>query len=248
MFGFQFGRRYGTILFNLLNHLILSQHYWTYSMPYTNDTIDPQQVKKQSEKIILGVGGEILDWLPTIESPEPRAQHEVVNRALILNAMYQLHMKAPKSYIVNWIEANSLFDELTPKERAILSSRRELTEEEHAELYYSLEALWAIAWATNLVAMLPFNQQVGSELAGLSPDLRLDEDGYKYINSMQLRTAGSIYAMLDLYYRLHWWLNNAARENASTGNIHLDIVKERRKALEWILNRNKKWDEMDLSL
>ena len=58
--------------------------------------------------------------------------------------MYQLHMRAPKSHIANWIEDNYLSAELSPKELAILSSKNELTEEEHGELYVSLEALWAI--------------------------------------------------------------------------------------------------------
>lgn len=75
----------------------------------------------------------------------------------------------------------------------------------HAELYFSLEALWAIVCATSLIDSLLFNQHVGSELAGLSPDLRLNEDGSKYKNTMRLRAIGSIYDMLDLYYRLHWW-------------------------------------------
>lgn len=162
--------------------------------------------------------------------------------------MYQLHMRAPKSHIANWIEDNSLSTKLSPNELAILSSKNALTEEEHAELYFSLEALWAIAWTTNLIESLPFNQQVGSELAGLSPDLRLNEDGSKYINSMRLRSPDSIYAMLDLYYRLHWWLNNTKKENESPGDILLAVVIERRKALEWVLYRHKKWDEVDLSL
>lgn len=217
-------------------------------MSHINEIINPQDVKKKSEKIINDIGGDILDWLPTIELPEPRQLNEVINRALILNAMYQLHMRAPKAYVANWIEVNFLTAELTTKELAMLSSPSELTDEEHFELYFSLEALWAIAWATNLIDSLPFNQQVGGELAGLSPDLRLNENDSKYKSSMRLRSVGSIYEMLDLYYRLHWWIRNSSKKNRSTGDISLVVTEERRKALEWILNRNKEWDAMDLSI
>ncbi len=82
----------------------------------------------------------------------------------------------------------------------------------------------------------------------LSPNLQLNEDGSKYQNAMHLRSVGSIYAMMDLYYRLHWWVNHAMRANQSTGDVLFDVVKERRKALEWILDRNTVWDQMDLSL
>lgn len=66
---------------------------------------------------------------------------------------------------------------------------------------------------------------------------------------MQPRSTSSIYAMLDLYYRLHWWLNNANREEQSANSIILlNVVKERRKALEWILDYKKQWGEMELSI
>lgn len=124
----------------------------------------------------------------------------------------------------------------------------ELKEEEHYNLYWSLESLWAITWATNLIKDLSFNQKVGNELASLSPNLQIDDDGHKYINFMKLRSIKSIYMMLDLYYRLHWWLNNAKQEKKSSGNIDIGVITSRRKALEWILNSNLEWDDVDLSI
>ena len=213
-----------------------------------NNQINSQEVKHRSEQIILSAGGEILDWLPTIDVAEPRTLNEVINRALVLNAMLQLHMNAPKHYIAHWIEENSLLHALTPTESAILNSQESLTDEEHYELYWSLESLWAIAWATNLIADLPFNREVGSELAMLSPNLQLNENRSKYETIMRLRSIEEIYTMMDLYYRLHWWVNNAVRINKSTGEVRFEVIKERRKALEWILDRHTVWDQMDLSL
>ena len=65
---------------------------------------------------------------------------------------------------------------------------------------------------------------------------------------MQLRSEKSLYAMTDLYYRLHWWINNATRDNQPIDNISLEAIKNTRKALEWIINRDANWDQMDLSL
>lgn len=231
-------------------HEILT-NYKTYvrkHMPHANDTINPLEVKRESEKIILNAGGEILDWLPTIEEPaKPRTLDEVIKRALVLNAMYQLHMKAPKYYIAQWLEENELTSELTPKEHAILYSPNELTKEEHSALYCSVDALWALAWATNLINDLSFNQPVGDELAGLSPNLQVETDGTKYESTMQLRSIKSIYQTLDLYYRVHWWVLNATREGKPTGDAALYAVIERRRALEWLLNSDSAWDTVDLS-
>jgi len=217
-------------------------------MPFENEIINPQEIKSKSEQIILSAGGEILDWLPTLEISKPRSVQEIINRALVLNAMFQLHLNAPKYYIADWIEQNSLATELTPNEFAILCSPNELSHEEHYQLYYSLDSLWAIAWATNLIQELPFNQDVGDELAKLSPNLQINENGDKYQSTMHLRSIKSLYMMLDLYYRVHWWVNNAQKENKAVTNVVMDAVKARRKALEWILDCNSKWDEVDLSL
>ncbi len=217
-------------------------------MPVKNETINPQEVKIQSEKIILNAGGEILDWLPVIELSSSRSTDEVINRALILNAMYQLHLNAPKHYIVEWIEKNSLCLDLSPKESAILNTTGELTKNDHLELYWSLEALWALLWATNLISDLPFTQQVGDILAILSPDVQNNEDGYKYKSTMHLKPINSLHRMLDLYYRLHWWLNKAQIDRKDTSNIILEVIKERRKALEWILSTDTTWDDIDLSI
>ncbi|MDR3443567.1 MAG: DUF4272 domain-containing protein [Legionella sp.] len=231
-------------------HKILT-NYKTYvrkHMPHANDPIDPLEVKRESEKIILNAGGEILDWLPTIENPaKPRTLDDVIKRALVLNAMYQLHMKAPKYYIAQWLEENELTSELTPKEHAILYSPNELTEEEHYALYCSVDALWALVWATNLINDLSFNQPVGDELAGLSPNLQVEADGTKYESTMQLRSIKAIYQTLDLYYRAHWWVLNATREGQPTGDAALYAVIERRRALEWLLNSDSAWDTVDLS-
>lgn len=217
-------------------------------MSASNNIINPQEIKKHSEQIIINAGGKILEWLPTIELPKPRVLDEIINRALVLNAMFQLHLNAPKYYITDWIEENSLQSELTSKESTILNSPNKLTNVEHYDLYWSLESLWAIAWATNLINDLPFNQQVGAELAGLSPNLQINEDGYKYSSRMELRSPESIYTMLDLYYRVHWWINKATKENEPTGDIVLDVIRARRKALEWILNSEIEWDDINLSL
>ena len=209
--------------------------------------LDPQKVKKRSEKIILNAGGEILDWLPTLDIPKPRSQNEIINRALVLNAMYQLHLKAPKNYIAEWIEEHFLITSITPQETIILSSPNELTEEEHEQLFWSLESLWAIAWATGLIPELPFNQFLGN-LAVISPNMQLNEGVEKYAKNMQLRSTETIYEMLDLYYRLHWWTHTFKNMNKPTGDIHLDVIIARRKALEWILDETTEWDRVDLAV
>lgn len=213
-----------------------------------NDTINPDEIKKQSEAIIIKAGGEILDWLPTREPTKTRSINEIIKRALVLNAMYELHMKAPKPIIKQWLSDNNLIDELTTTESSILNSPSdELTDEENVNLYWSLDALWAIVWATSLIEDLGFDQPIGDELASLSPNLKLNEGGHKYVDNMQLRSDKSLYEMRDLYYRVHWWVKEASRNDTVPDNISYGSVIERRKALEWIVDCEAEWECVDLA-
>lgn len=215
--------------------------------------INPEDVKKRSEKFILANGGEILEWLPTIDFKKIKTIDEIVERALIINAMFQLYMGAPKYIVANWFDEHLMEASLSAYEEEILCSEELLTEDEKSYLYWSLESLWAIAWATNLIHDLPFDKEAGDELASLSPNLQINEGGQKYENRMFLRPYSELYSMLDLYYRLHWWLNdwwqhNGESENVSIPHISLPVIIQRRAALEWILDRDAQWDNVDLNL
>ena len=204
------------------------------------------QIKKRSEEIIISCGGEILDWLPIRELGEPRPQQQIINRAVVLNAMHELCLKAPKSIISEWILENDLWQDLSFEEESILRSENELTYDELGLMYWSLDSLWALVWATGLVSSLSFEEEIGDELAGLSPDLKINENGDKYNQNMILRPAILLYEMRDLYYRAHWWVKNI---ECITDDVKLlyNRIYARRKALEWILNPKEDWDNVDLS-
>jgi len=52
--------------------------------------------------------------------------------------------------------------------------------------------------------------------------------------------------MLDLYYRAHWYAREGSLKGFSTGVFNLDIIVERRKALEWISDSKiEDWDDVD---
>jgi hypothetical protein len=212
-------------------------------------TIDPDAVKRESETVIRRAGGQICDWLPVLDrDAEPRELSAVVDRALILNAMLQIYFRAPVAVIKDWIARNGLGDDLSHSERGILEKDDpDLAEQERINLYWYIEALWALVWAGQLVPSLPFDEGVGYVLASLCPALQRNEDGSKFSNKMRLRPRDELFQMLDLYYRLHWWTRNAQLSGQDTGIVRLDIIMERRKALEWIMDPACDWDSVEMS-
>jgi hypothetical protein len=64
---------------------------------------------------------------------------------------------------------------------------------------------------------------------------------------MRLRPSDELFRMLDLYYRLHWWTRNSQLTGKDTSVVRLDIIMERRKALEWIMDPTCDWDNVEMS-
>ncbi|MCB9867888.1 MAG: DUF4272 domain-containing protein [Phycisphaerales bacterium] len=212
-------------------------------------TIDVEAIKRESEEIIRRYGGQTCDGLPCHDPADPaRDVQAVARRALVLNAMLQIAFQAPIPVIKRWISAHDLDDELVESERAILEKENaDLTEQERANLHWYIEALWALAWVGGLIEQMPFDEHVGDNLAALCPNLQIGEDGAKFLTRMRLRPHDELYRMRDLYYRLHWWTRNAELQGQPTGNVSIDIIMERRKALEWTLNADDDWDNVNMS-
>jgi hypothetical protein len=210
--------------------------------------IDPQQVKTDSERIILDAGGRICDWLPFLDDRTPRTRDAIVGRALVLNAMLQVAFKAPTNIIKDWLENNGVSVHLSQNERNLLEKDTdELTQQEITDLYWYIEALWALLWVGNLIEDLAFDQPIQNYMASLCPALQHNEDGSKFANMMKIRSHDELFRMLDLYYRLHWWTRDAKLNGYDTGDVSLDIIMERRKALEWVLDDSCDWDNVELS-
>ena len=211
------------------------------------DTLDPQKVKKDSERIILAAGGRICDWLPHPDRAAPRSLDQLVGRALVMNALLNIAFEAPVSVIRDWTQANSLATHLSSAEQVLLTKRNgELSDQENINLYWYIEALWALMWAGSLIPDLPIDQPVGDTMASLVPNLQEAEGTDKFAGVMRLRPYGEIYRMLDLYYRAHWFTEDARINGYATGEISGDVIMERRKALEWLMNESINWDNVPL--
>ena len=209
--------------------------------------LDQKAVKSKSEKIILEAGGSISDSLPDLDYSSIRPREAIVSRALILNALLQIAFNNPTEFVETWLEDKELLERLTPWESSVLArNNHELSEEEINRLFSYMESLWALLWVGSMVDDLCFEFPVGESCSSLCPNLKIHEDGSKLWNKMKLRDFDEVFAMLDLYYRLHWSARDA-ESNDYDSVVDADIVIERRRALEWALS-GCGWDEVELRL
>jgi hypothetical protein len=162
-----------------------------------------------------------------------------------MNAVLQIHFGAPINVIESWITKHRLLPHLSHRERGILAkAAHDLTEQDDTDLYWYIEALWALAWVGSLIPNLPIDLPVGDDLAKFMPDLQVDESPNRLRSIFKLRDPAAIYQMLDQYYLAHWYARDGSLRNQETGAFNLDIIMERRKALEWTMDGEiTDWDQ-----
>lgn len=210
--------------------------------------IDTDLIKKESEARILAAGGIICDWLPYIDFTQVREEEEVIARALIMNAMLNIHFKAPTEIIESWIKRYKLDTFLSERERSILSRRTdELTAQETTDLYWYIEGLWAILWATKMIDSIDFKSGIPDHMVTLCPNLQKNENDEKFTKNMELREYDELYSERDLYYRAMWCARQWSHEGTSKPEFEMSRIMERRKALEWILDSQSDWDDIPLN-
>jgi hypothetical protein len=211
--------------------------------------VDPEKVKRESEEVILHAGGDINESLPLIEDNlKLRHGHEIADRALVVNALFQVHLGVPTDTIGRWLNTNNVSELLTAKENSILEKATgALTDQEMTDFYWYKEALWALLWVGSIVEAIPFDSPAGGHVVPELPNLAGNEPGSRLIESMHIRHFHEVFSALDLYYRLHWYARDGRLNDYSTGNVDMDIIMERRRALEWVMHPEVDWDKVDLS-
>lgn len=62
-----------------------------------------------------------------------------------------------------------------------------------------------------------------------------------------MRPTSEIMDMLDLYYNYHWaCVDRRINPETKCGELDEEVVMERRKALEWLVCKDKDWDSISL--
>ena len=209
--------------------------------------IKPEKIKNKNTKQLRSSGIEVIEHLPYLGNPEFREPEKIARRTMIMNALFQLHLNAPKDIIKKWLEENSLLAYLTKEELGYLETKySELPEQTQIDIYWFVEAIWTFAWIGGLHSNLTLNTGVEDSLAVLIPNIAKNEPAEKFISDFRLRNQIEIFETLDKFYRAHWFAKNNDLTGEKSDKVDLDIITERRKALEFTVYKEFHWDEISL--
>jgi len=209
--------------------------------------INPEKIKKKNTKLLRKRGIDVVEHLPWIEIAKQRSDVEIARRCIVLASLLQLHFGAPKELIGKYLKDNNLLDSVTPEENKLLEvDLEELEEQEKIDLYWVIEAVWALAWVGEKHDNLTLNTGVESSLAGMLPNFHEEQPAESFITSFCSRKQVDVFEKLDMFYRAHWFARNNELSGKESSLVDLSIIMERRKALEWVSDSHEQWDDISL--
>ncbi|WP_447640309.1 MULTISPECIES: DUF4272 domain-containing protein [Chitinophagaceae] len=209
--------------------------------------LEKQEIKYNNESLIEKRGFRFNPWLPMIEEPHIRTLDDIKGRMAVMNALINISFEAPIPVIKDWLEQYDLSKYLSNWEKEILEkTNKELSHRETNTLRWYLEALWAFMWATAMIDELDERKWCGDNMVELLPNLEQNEDNAKLEAITTLKPAKELYKMLDYYYRLHWYCVDERINGHEVKNTNEGLIYERRKALEWLLNTENNWDDIEM--
>lgn len=210
-------------------------------------TIKPKKIKDKNTKLLQSNGIEVIDHLPYLDNPDFRKPEDIARRMMIMNALFQLHLQAPRKIIKKWLKENNLIDYLNEDEFVYLETEySELPDQIQIDIYWFVEAIWAFAWIGGLHNNLTLNTGVEDSLASLIPNIAKNESAETFVSEFQLRHQVEIFEMLDKFYRAHWYARNNNLIGKNSDKVDLDIIMERRKALEYTVYKEFDWNNISL--
>jgi hypothetical protein len=209
--------------------------------------INPEKIKNKNTKLLKKWGIDVIEHLPWVEVNKLRSAKEIAERCIVLSALFQLHLGAPKEFIKNYLIKNDIINSLSPKEHKLLEANyADLKEQDQINLHWSIEAIWALTWVGKKHKNLSFNTSVEDNLAEMLPNFEQSESPKKFITSFKILKHKDIFNELDQFYRAHWFAMKNNLSGQESPLVNLSIIMERRKSLEWVSDASTSWDEISL--
>ncbi len=200
--------------------------------------IDPESIKAESIAKLRQWGIPYIEHLPTLEEVSelsPQTVAAVARRAMVVSHIIVIGYGGSASELMNAIKEFGLVSHASAHELDMLG-RKKHTKQERIDATWMTECMQSFAWCLGL-ADLDHRKFCDDDLVDRFPAPY--EDPSAFIASATLRPFEEIYRQADLHYRLHW-----AARGARDATLSESLIRERRKALDWVIGVGTDWDEV----
>lgn len=151
-----------------------------------------------------------------------------------------------REIITSFIERFNVENELFPNERKILNGKCD--ERLAVNVSWTVESSYALMWVLGFVTSEEMESPSdGCDTGNMAEFVQQFDSFDKLKASCKMRQPSEILDMIDLYYNYHWaCVDNRINPKTNCGEFNEEVVMERRKALEWLICKNKNWDSISL--
>lgn len=203
---------------------------------------DLKAIRAKSHAEAMRLGYSINPALPLLATPIVlRPVGEIGTRMLCLHAISAVAHNFPRPKVLKWLRDEQLMQSLAPSEAVFLEQGGDI-----AAMQCRVDALFALAWATQIEEGLNFAMECPQTLARGLPNLEAGGSASAFRQKISPRSDDEIVAMADLAYCLHWSIRDAVlRKQRPPGRLHPIYIIERRRAFEWLMAKDA-WDEVNL--
>lgn len=170
---------------------------------------------------------------------------EIARRTLTLFGVVGIALGAPRNDIIDWLNDEALWDELSPTEMAYVLQGD--TEKETINATWRSEALIVLLWALRKIEKLPAaNEQCDTSIfQELLPPFA-EMSAAQFVASAECRSEKALQEMAHKLMHLHWQARDAQiHSKPPPRNVDIEIIQERHHAINWIIGYDGlPWDEV----
>ena len=204
--------------------------------------VNPEQVKADSISLLRSWAVPVIDHLPTLEAASelsPQSADAVARRCSVLTHVIMIGYDEEPTESAKAVTRFGLMSFASAHERDLFG-RKKNSKQERIDATWLTECMQSFAWCLSLAELDVF-KHCDDDLASLFPEPYTDPS--TFISSAALRPFEEIYRQADIHYRLHWAARNC-RHSGAKFPVSESIIRERRRALDWVIGVELDWDEV----
>ena len=172
--------------------------------------------------------------LPLLDEPSLRSLNEAIDRLFALNAVAAAAYGFPKERAKAWLKQEELWEKLEDEEEDFLVKPTGGT----ALFQWQVQGIFVLAWALGIVETFDLWKPCPDDLVRKMPDIKSSQSTDELRDALALRHVTEIAAAADLAYCLHWAVRDSRLNGRPVpGELEELEVMERRRALDWLLNK-----------
>lgn len=187
--------------------------------------------------------------LPKVTFGTLRTGKEVAIRLNILGIFHAISDDGKSiDFFGRLLEEQKMLDFLSSSEKVILK-KGFLSEQAEIDLSWYQESLYALSWCLGIMEEM-VSAKDEADLSQIFAFLPPETELTPFLEKAKLIDRQLIKEELDYYYGLHWAVrhpeNWSLLSKLKFKKYKISVIRERRKALEWVVDNKLSWDDIAL--